>query len=155
VTANPTVEALGLLADAQTRAGRDAQKTVARLVREGRRGDHLGLGAYLAAHDRDGAEAVSLLQAERIARPGLAVEDAYAWALYRVGRLAEARKASDRALAFGTPDARWWFHAGAIQLRQGEEGGRSLLQKALALNPHFDGAAEATALLGTALAERR
>jgi tetratricopeptide (TPR) repeat protein len=157
VAASPTVEALALLADARTLAGQSAEPVVARLVREGRRGDRLGLGSFLAAHGKETVEAVSLLETERRERPGLAVEDAYAWALYRAGRLSEARQASDRARAFGTPDARWLFHAGAIRLAQGQTSeGRALLQAALARNPHFDltGAAEASALLAGAVAKR-
>jgi tetratricopeptide (TPR) repeat protein len=154
VALSPSVEGLWLLADArelaQDRAG--AAEAQERLLREGARGDRLGLASYLAAKGRDTAEALRLLETERRARPGLYVEDAHAWALYRAGRLPEARAASDRARAFGTNDARLLYHAGAIRLAQGEvEEGRRLLRSALARNPHFDlgGAREATALLAT------
>jgi tetratricopeptide (TPR) repeat protein len=154
IAASPTVEALGLLADARRLAGdgAGAAEAQARLLREGERGDPLGLASYLTAQDRETPRALALLEAERRGRPGLYVEDAYAWALYRAGRLPEARAASDRSRAFGTPDARLLYHAGAIRLAQGEvEEGRRLLRSALARNPHFDveGARHATALLAT------
>ena len=90
-----------------------------------------------------------LIDDERRSRGGLYIDDTYAWVLYRAGRLAEARQASDRALRLRTPDARLLYHAGAIQLASGNSAGRALIEKALALNPHFDltGAAEARALL--------
>ncbi|MGH2358083.1 MAG: tetratricopeptide repeat protein [Candidatus Limnocylindria bacterium] len=40
--------------------------------------------------------------------------DAYAWALYRAGRVDEAADAAAAALALGTPDPRILYHAGMI-----------------------------------------
>lgn len=154
----PLVETAWLLADARTLAGdaAAAEAAEARVVHDGRQGDPLMLGAFLAARGRDLPEAMRLLEAEHRARPGLAVEDAYAWALHRAGRLPEARAASDRALAQGTPDPRFLFHAGAIRLAQGDrEAGAALVRRALSLNPAFDpfAAAEARASLRGARAE--
>jgi tetratricopeptide (TPR) repeat protein len=152
LTARPLVETAWLLADARTLAGDvpGARAAEDRVVRDGRQGDPLMLGAFLAARGRDLPEALRLLEAEHRARPGLAVEDAYAWALQRAGRLAEARAASDRAMAHGTPDPNFLYHAGAIRLAQGDrDGGLALLRRALSLNPAFDplAAREARALL--------
>jgi len=148
----PLVETTWLLADARMLAGDPAGAAAAeaRVVREGRQADPLMLGGFLASRDRELPRALHLLEAEHRARPGLAVEDAYAWALHRAGRDAEARAAIDRALAHGTPDPRLLFHAGAIRLAQGDrEGGAVLVRRALALNPAFDSlaATEARALL--------
>ncbi len=152
VAAAPSVEALWLLADALELAGdrAGAAEATSRLVQEGRRGDHLGLAGFLAAKNRDPHEALALVEDERQVRGGVMVDDAYAWALFRAGRLAEARAASDQALRHKTPDARLWFHAGAIRMAQGEtHEGAALVRKALDRNPHFDasGAAEAVGLL--------
>jgi Flp pilus assembly protein TadD len=146
------VETAWLLADARTLAGdrEGAAAAEARVVRDGRKGDGLMLGSFLASRGRALDEALRVLEAEHRARPGLAVEDAYAWALHRAGREGEARAAIDRALAHGTPDPRFLFHAGAIHLAQGDrEGGTALVRRALALNPAFEplAAAEARALL--------
>ncbi|EYF05908.1 tetratricopeptide repeat protein [Chondromyces apiculatus] len=90
------------------------------------------------------AEALRLLDAERTARGGatdIATDDLYAWALYRAGRIPEARAASDRARALGTRDARLLYHAGAIRLATDDRRDRSeavkLLASALKLNPRF------------------
>jgi tetratricopeptide (TPR) repeat protein len=137
----PLVETGWLLADARRRSGDEtgAEAIERRLVRDGRQSDRLMLGLFLASRNRDVAEALRLLEAEHRTRPGIAVEDAYAWALFRAGRLGEARAAIDRATAHGTPEPRMLYHAGAIRLAQGErEVGRALVRRALFLNPHFD-----------------
>jgi tetratricopeptide (TPR) repeat protein len=148
----PMVETTWLLGDARRYAGdpTGAEKEYARVVRDGRQSDPLMLGYFEAVQNRDLPEALRVLESEHRTRSGTYVEDAYAWALYRAGRLAEARAASDRATVYGTMDARLLYHAGAIRLAQGErEEGLALLRRALALNPGFDAAdaAEARALL--------
>ncbi len=138
---SPLAETAWLLGDAREAAG-DAQGARAaydEVVRLGRQGDHLTLALFLATKNRSPEEALRLAQAEHEARPNTHVEDAYAWALYRAGKLAEARAASDRARALGTKESRLLFHAGAIRLAQGETAeGRALVKQALALHPAFD-----------------
>jgi tetratricopeptide (TPR) repeat protein len=148
----PLPETFWLMGDARAMQGDDAgaREAYARVVAEGRRGDRLTLALFYLAKNRDLEEADRLLRAERSGRGGVYMDDALAFLLYRQGRLAEARTASDRALRLGTPDARLLYHAGAIRLAVGDRAaGRSLLQRALRLNPGFDwtGAAEARALL--------
>src|SRR5262249_18281443 len=64
--------------------------------------------------------------------------DALAWALLKNDQPEEASKAMADALKQGTRDARLYFHAGMIAHRLGETAkARNLLEKALALNPHF------------------
>jgi tetratricopeptide (TPR) repeat protein len=160
LTTQPLVETAWLLADARTLAGDPAGAAAAeaRVVQEGRKGDALMLGAFLASRGRNLDEALRLLEAEHRTRPGLAVEAAYAWGLHRAGRNAEARAAIDRATAHGTPDPRLLYHAGAIRLAQGDaEAGWALIQRALDLNPQFDpvGSPEARALLGRSGREAR
>src|SRR5262249_12149932 len=149
-----------LLADAMRQAGDPgaAERVETRLLRLGRQSDPLMLGLFLASRGRDLPEALRLLEAEHRARPGVAAEDARAWAPFRAGRLSEARTAIDRAMALGTPDPRLLYHAGAIRLAQGEvEEGRALVRRALNLNPRFDPVAsgEARVLLAGARAARR
>jgi tetratricopeptide (TPR) repeat protein len=125
------------------------------VVRQGRRGDKLTLALFYATKNRDLDEALRLIEEERKLRDGggIYVDDTYAWVLYRTGRLAEARKASERANRLGTKDSRLLYHAGAIRIAAGDEAaGRRLVRRALDLNPRFDwaGAAEAEALLGSA-----
>ncbi|WP_224366467.1 tetratricopeptide repeat protein [Hyalangium versicolor] len=149
---SPLAETAWLLGDAREAAGdvQGAQAAYAEVTRLGKQGDHLTLALFLATKDREPGEALRLAQAEHGARPNVYVEDAYSWALYRAGKLTEARSASDRARALGTKDPRLQFHAGAIRLAQGETAeGLALLKQALSLNPEFDvsGANEARKLL--------
>ena len=149
---NPLAETAWLLGDARSALGdaEGARAAYDRVIETGRRIDRLTLATFYATRDRDREEAVRLLEEEREVRGGVYVDDAYAWALYRAGRLREARAASDSSLRLGTDDARLYYHAGAIRLAQGDASGRKLVARALALNPGFDwtGAAEARALLG-------
>lgn len=149
---SPLAETAWLLGDAREGAGdaQGAQAAYAEVTRLGRQGDHLTLALFLATKEREPQEALRLAQTEHEVRPNIHVEDAYAWALYRAGRLSEARAASDRALALGTKEPRLLFHAGAIRLAQGESvEGQALVKQALSLNSAFDlsGAAEARKML--------
>jgi hypothetical protein len=96
-------------------------------------------------------DALRLIEAERATRGGIYVDDVYAWALYRAGRIPEARAASNRAMRLGTLDACILYHAGAIRIADGDNSGFGLVQKALNLNPKFDvtGSEEAARLLAT------
>ena len=50
----------------------------------------------------------------------------------------QAARCSERALALGTPNALFLFHAGTIQAALGhDDEARSLLREALDTNPHF------------------
>ncbi|WP_437732288.1 hypothetical protein [Sorangium sp. So ce1335] len=141
-----------LLGDARTAAGdrAGAAQAYASVVDAGRRSDRRTLALYYATKDLERDEALRLAEAERAVRADITTEDAHAWALYRAGRLTEARVASDRALSLGTRDARLLYHAGAIRITLGDlKEGERLVRAALALNPGFDmtGAAEAAQLL--------
>lgn len=156
----PLAETAWLLGDAKTLMGdaAGAEEAYARVVKEGHRSDKYTLALFEATKARNTDEALKLIDQERGLRDNLYVEDAYAWALYRAGRFAEARAASDRALALGTKDARLLYHAGAIRIAQGEVAqGRAKVKEALALNPKFDltGAEEAKRLLGLAAVAKR
>ena len=72
-------------------------------------------------------------------RPFIAMHDAYAWALHSAGRHAEALTEIESALALGTPNALYHYHAGMIRLALGDEdGARTDLTTALSINPFFD-----------------
>jgi tetratricopeptide (TPR) repeat protein len=148
----PLPETAWLLGDALEMLGDDrgAREAYDRVVQQGRRGDRLTLALFYATKNRDIDEALRLIEEERALRGGIHVDDTYAWTLYRRGRIAEARKASDRAIRLGTKEARLLYHAGAIRMTAGDEaGGGKLVQQALTLNPRFDwtGAAEARKLV--------
>ena len=73
------------------------------------------LALFLAEHDRKLPDAVKI--AERVAgvRQDIFTEDALAWAYFKVGRIDEARAASERALRTGTRDERIVSHAARIR----------------------------------------
>ena len=61
---------------------------------------------YLALldHDRRISDVLARVQADLAARPDIYGYDLLAWALFKSGRVAEARQAMSRALAWGTED---------------------------------------------------
>ena len=72
-------------------------------------------------------------------RPFVTMHDARAWALHGAGRDHEAQAAIDQALALGTRNAGFHFHAGMIALALGDTAtARAQLTEALAINPFFD-----------------
>lgn len=86
-------------------------------------------------------------------RPFIEMQDAYAWALHRNGRYAEALVWETKAMSLGTKNALFEFHAGAIQSALGDAvAARSHFERALAINPAFHPihAPEARVALGAA-----
>jgi len=152
--ASPSAEAAWLLGDARQAAGdtEGAAREYAEVVKRGRKDDARTLVQFYATKNRDIDEAVRLAEADLKVRGGPYTDDASAWALYRAGRIKDARIASDRALRFGTKDATLLFHAGAIRIAAGDKAaGLKLVREALTRNPRFDltGAAEAATLTAT------
>lgn len=150
---NPLVDTAWRLGDARAAAGdpTGAEAAYELVVKDGRRSDHRTLALFFAVKNRDIAEAVELARSEMEQRAGIYTCDAYAWALYRAGKLALARENIDKATRLGTRDAALLYHAGAIRIATGEkEQGEKLVREALALNPKFDpvGALEAAKLVG-------
>lgn len=84
-------------------------------------------------HERDLAEALRLAQAEIAVRRDAYGYDALAWALLANGRATDADAAIRQAMAFGTADPLFAYHAGLIarSLDQPDRA-RSLLAAALA-----------------------
>jgi tetratricopeptide (TPR) repeat protein len=150
---SPLVETAWLLGDARTGAGdaKGAADAYAQAVKIGRATDGRTLALFWATRDAEHEEALRLAEAEIKVRQDIYTEDTLAWALYRVGRFADAKVASDKAMALGTKDARLLYHAGAIRIATGDKaGGEKLVREALKLNPHFDetGFVEAGRLVG-------
>ena len=65
------------------------------------------------------------------------MNDAYAWALDVNGRDAEALLWLARALALGTRNALFHYHAGMIHLAPRPCGSKGELPTAFSINPHF------------------
>jgi len=96
------------------------------------------LALFLADHDLRIADAVHEAEHAYEAFPNVRHADALAWCYFKAGRLEDAGRMIAKALAHGTPDPLYHFHAGMIQARRGEEpAARSSLARALNLNPEF------------------
>ena len=99
---------------------------------------HRAWGLFLLDHDRDVPRVLREARAEIRGRRDVYGYDLLAWALYKSHRIDEARKASTLALAQGTEDAILLYHAAMIAAAaEDSTGARSLLTRALTLNPTF------------------
>src|SRR5205814_501148 len=97
------------------------------------------LASFYLDHDRQLDRALAIAEVALGQRPDSYGYDIYGWALYKAGRYDEAAVASDRALATGTPDARFHYHAGYIALARGDAPrAKAELGRALAIGPAFD-----------------
>ena len=127
-------EAYAALGDtAQARSFADAM-AVAALGQPG--AIHRAWGLFLLDHDRDVSRVLRDARADIVHRRDVFGYDLLAWASYKAGRIADARKASTLALSQGTEDATLFYHAGVIATAAGDSaGGQSLLARALMINP--------------------
>ncbi len=117
-----------------------ARKAIADLdasLPENHRLVHRPLALYFADHGEP-ARALAMTERELAGRKDVYGYDAYAWALYRAGRAAEAVEPMRQALARGTIDPLLEFHAGEIARAAGDTAGaRRHLERALKLDPRF------------------
>ena len=98
----------------------------------------LELALFEADHGGDPQATLAMARAAYDRRPGVKAADTLAWALYKAGQYAEARRYADEALRLGTHDALMLYHAGMIAQAQGDTAAaREDLARALAINPYF------------------
>ena len=117
----------------------DTIDLVAKLERAANQKANRTLALVYANQDRNLAYSLELAQADFEVRGDVYTLDALAWALYKNGRLEEARKASSEALKTGAPEAVFHYHTGMIARALGDEAlSTAELKKALQLNPAFD-----------------
>jgi tetratricopeptide (TPR) repeat protein len=96
------------------------------------------LANFYSDHNLHLKEALQLALAELESRKDIYGYDAAAWAQYKNGHFEEAQTLMEQALALGTRDARLYYHAGMIEHALGNnQAARDLLERALAVNPHF------------------
>ena len=134
--------ALGDIYRASDRSGlARRQFAVVRAEAELFRANGVNVDLELALFDADHGDpkaALAAARAEWERRQSVHVADALAWALYRNGEFAEANEMARRALRLGTESPQFLFHAGMIRLKLGDvRGARSMLDRAVDLNPHF------------------
>jgi tetratricopeptide (TPR) repeat protein len=138
----PRPELLMALGDLYTATGQsglaaDRYETVETIARLAGGVYDRTLALFLADHGR-AEEALLLADRGLEIRHDIFGHDTQAWALYRLGRYEEARRAIDTALVLGTRDPVLLFHAGSISFALGElERAADELTKALDPNPRF------------------
>ncbi len=97
------------------------------------------LARFLADRGRSLDQAVTIAEQAARDRHDIQTEDALAWSYFRVGRIADASRASVQALRTGTRDRALLYHAAAIQHALGNDhAARTLLARSLEGNAHFD-----------------
>lgn len=100
---------------------------------------HRAWSLYLLDHGLRYADVYANVRKELQTRHDIYGHDMLGWALYKLGRFAEARVEMQIAMAQGTQDAVFFFHAGLIERALGNSAGATtLLERALAVNPSFD-----------------
>jgi tetratricopeptide (TPR) repeat protein len=131
------------LAVAMRLAGRteDAKKAFADFERRSLAETNIGdnsnheLIFYYADEANEPAKALEVARREMARRHDVFTTDEYAWALFKNGQYAEARKQIDAALEVGIQDARMLRHAGEIAGKQGDrKAAVDYLNRAAALN---------------------
>ena len=153
VTRRPSVEDVATLGDLYATTGHpdlaEAQYAVVEAARELARSHGVNVDLEIALFDSDHGDperALTAARSEWRRRKSIHVADAYAWALYANGRFRVAERISDRALSLGTHNASFLYHAAMIQRALGREAvALQLMNRVLALNPHFSVLHAATA----------
>lgn len=156
---SPLPETAWLLGDAKNAAGdaEGAKQAYANVEKDGRRTDPRTLSLFFSTKNQNVDDALALAREEYAKRKDVYTEDALAWALYRAGKLDEAKASIARARRLGTPDARLVYHEGAIRIATGDTAkGKELVRKALKMNRAFDpiAAKEAGELVAEKVAAR-
>lgn len=140
---DPTV--LGTISDAYAALGDSAQAaqyaramTINALRQPGP--IHRAWGMFVLDHGtpRDVDRVLAKTRVEARTRHDVYGADLLAWALYRNGRHADARVASEQAFSQHTEDAQLHYHAGMIALALGDSGAAlSHLEEAMRLDASF------------------
>lgn len=116
---SPTPDLAARIGDLLTRLGRrdeaERQYAMAEAAWRVDAPEPKNLARFLATHERRIPEAVAIAERAAAARDDIFTDDALAWAYFKAGRPAEARKAIDRALRTGTRDREILAHAAAIR----------------------------------------
>ncbi len=140
----PSTRSRYLAARALESAGRQAEadRAYAEFEREGRsqieQPDNANreLIYYYADRAHQPSEALRIARFEIERRHDVWTLDAYAWALYANGQIAEARRQIEKALAVGARDAALFYHAGTIEAAAGDRAaGIRYAQQSIELNP--------------------
>ncbi|HSH55382.1 MAG TPA: tetratricopeptide repeat protein, partial [Candidatus Limnocylindrales bacterium] len=96
------------------------------------------MALFLADNTKEYDTALSKAQSAYQSRPNIYAADTLAWAHYKKGNSAEAKKYSQEALRLGEHDPIILYHAGMIAIQSNEPiEAKRFLTKALEIHPHF------------------
>lgn len=145
VATYPTVEYVAALRDLYAAAGREdlagQQDAVIAATQQLQMANGVNTDLEISLYEADHGDPSSALEAARAEwarRRSVHVADALAWALFANTKYEQASRYSERALALGTRNASFLFHAGMIERALGhDERALRFLRDALAVNPHF------------------
>lgn len=99
---------------------------------------HRGWALFLLDHDRQVDRVLQKARLELGSRKDIYGYDVMAWALFKAGRLGEAKAMADKAVSRGTRDAVLWYHHAVILKALGDSAGATAdLQHAYDINPHY------------------
>lgn len=131
----PLVDTARLVADIALAVGDTAaaDAAIAKAKSIGETHDPRGLALLLADRGEELDRALQLIDDDKKTRGGVYSDDVRSWVLFKLGRLAEARADSDKAIALKTRDRRLLEHAGMIRAAQQDPTSTALLAQAKTL----------------------
>lgn len=84
-------------------------------------------------------EVLATMEKEYVRQQDVYTEDAYAWALYKNGKFAEAKEMNKKSMRIKANEPLFFYHAGMIEKALGNnKAAVQMLEKALKQNPAFD-----------------
>jgi tetratricopeptide (TPR) repeat protein len=124
---------------AESRKQRELLEAIDGMNRASGERTNRNLALIFADHDRNLDRAAELAGNEIKVRPDVYTQDAVAWVSYKQHRYQEAEAAAEKAIALGTPEPAFYYHAGLIAEALGRtQEAATRLEKAMRLNPDFD-----------------
>jgi tetratricopeptide (TPR) repeat protein len=118
---------------------RDLIDVIEQMGRAGGEKTNRNLALLYADQDRNLDRAKELVLNEIKLRPEIYTHDALSWVLFKLKKYTEAEAASQFAIQLNTAEPVFYYHAGMIAAQLGKkDDARKYLQRALALNSHFD-----------------
>jgi tetratricopeptide (TPR) repeat protein len=130
---SPLPEYQWALAEALRQENRvdEAEEVESQLRKTGAANDPRTYALYLATCGNSATTALRLAQQELKQRADVLTYDALAWSLAATGKIEEAQRQMEKALAEGTKDGRLYFHAAVIAAKSGQlENARLWFEKA-------------------------
>lgn len=123
----------------ESRKQRDLLEAIDKINRASGERTNRNLALIFADHDRNLDRAAELVENEIQVRPDVYTQDALAWVRFKQKRYQEAEVAAEKALALGTPEPAFYYHAAMIAgALENSADADARLQRVRELNARFD-----------------